>query len=158
MVFHKGGEKALIAYLMDDNDRYFRIFLFAIFWCVTSLLTPLAARCGNTFLIIAFIFLLPFLLSLIWPKLVNLISSAGISLLYGFSSPDLSYENRYYEEDMGKARRLVREEKWNEAIVAYREVIQKAPKMCEPRFNLARIYQKLGHIGCALSEPLDSPV
>jgi tetratricopeptide (TPR) repeat protein len=134
---------------MDDNDRYFQIFLFAIFWCVTSLL---AANWGSTFLVKIFIFLLPFLLSLIWPKLVNLISFAGTSLIYGFSSPDLSYENRYYAEHMGKAKRLVREEKWNEAIVAYREVIQKAPKMCEPRFNLARIYQKAGHLSLAFIE------
>lgn len=45
---------------------------------------------------------------------------------------------------------MVREEKWNEAIVAYREIIQKSPKMCQPRFNLARIYQKEGHFGLAL--------
>jgi len=134
---------------MDDNDRHFRIFLFAISWLVTSLL---AYKCGSNFFVKALIFLLPFFLSLIWPKLVNLISSAGISLIYGFSSPDLSYENRNYEEDMGKVQRLVREEKWNEAIVAYREIIQKAPKMCEARFNLARLYEKGGHFGLALSE------
>jgi tetratricopeptide (TPR) repeat protein len=134
---------------MDDEDRYFRIFLFAIFWCVTSLL---AYKCGSNFFIKALIFLLPFFLSFIWPKLVNLISFAGISLIYGFSSPDLSYENRDYEEDMGKVRRLVREEKWNEAIVAYREVIQRAPRMCEARFNLARLYEKAGPLGLALSE------
>jgi len=134
---------------MDDEDRYFRIFLFAIFWLVTSLL---AYKCGSNFFVKAFIFLVPFFLSLIWPKLVNFVSSAGISLIYGFNSPDLSYGHRYYAEDMGKAQKLVREEKWNEAIVAYREIIQKDPKMCEPRFNLARIYQKMGHLGLALSE------
>ncbi len=53
---------------------------------------------------------------------------------------------------MDKATRLVREGKLNEAIVAYRQITQKAPKMCEPRFNLARLYEKVGHFGLALSE------
>jgi tetratricopeptide (TPR) repeat protein len=53
---------------------------------------------------------------------------------------------------MNKATRLVREGRWNEAIPAFCEIIQKAPKKGEPRFNLARIYQKVGHFGLALSE------
>lgn len=134
---------------MDDNDRYFRIFLFAISWLVTSLL---AYKCGSNFFVKAFIFLLPFFLSLIWPKLVNLVSSAGISLLYGSVFTDLSYENRSYQDDMEKATRLVREGRWNEAMAVYREIIHKAPKKSEARFNLARVYQKVGHFGLALSE------
>ena len=134
---------------MDDDDRYFRIFLFAIFWPVTSLL---AYKWVCNFLVKAFIFLLPFFLSLIWPKLVNLVSSGGISLIYGFSSPDLSYENRSYQDDMDKATRLVREGRWNETMAVYRDITQKAPQKAEPRFSLARIYQKMGHLGLALSE------
>ncbi len=134
---------------MDDDDRYFRLFLFAIFWCVTSLL---ATKCGKNFLTKAFIFLMPFFLSLIWPKLVNLISAVGTSLIYGPNFPDLSYENRSYQDDMDKATRFVREGRWNEAMAVYRTITHKAPQKAEPHFNLARIYQKMGHLGLAISE------
>jgi tetratricopeptide (TPR) repeat protein len=53
---------------------------------------------------------------------------------------------------MDRAKRLVREERWNEAITACREIIQRAPKMYEARFNLARVYQMAGHLGLALHE------
>ncbi len=134
---------------MDDNDRYFRISLFLIFGGVAFLLTSL---CSGNFPAKAFIFVLAFFLSMIWPKLVNIVSSASISLIYGPNSEDLSYENRFYQDDMDKATRLVREGKLNEAIVAYRQITQKAPRICEPRFNLARLYERVGQFGLALSE------
>jgi tetratricopeptide (TPR) repeat protein len=134
---------------MDDDDSYISLFLFWIFWCVTSLL---AYGCGGNFFVKAFIFLLPFFMSLIWPKLLNLISSVGTSLIYGTNFPDLSYENRSYQSDMDKATRLVREGRWDEAMAAYRDITRKAPQKVEPRFNPARIYQKVGHLGLALSE------
>ncbi|MDI7258685.1 MAG: hypothetical protein QME90_02060 [Thermodesulfobacteriota bacterium] len=82
----------------------------------------------------------------------RVISSIYVSLICGPDSSSPSYESQSYQNDMDKAQRLLREEKWNKAIAAYREIIRKAPKKGEPRFSLARIYQKMGHFGLALSE------
>jgi hypothetical protein len=53
---------------------------------------------------------------------------------------------------MDKAKRLVREGKWDKAAMAYRAIVQKAPEKPEPRFYLAQNYQRAGYLGLALSE------
>lgn len=136
----------------DDEDRHLKLFLFAGFWLLTYLLAFSCLGLSENPLINILLLFLPLLLSLAWPRLINLISSTPSSLIYGPDIPDLSYENRFYQTDMDKAKRLVREEKWDEAITAYRKIIQKAPEKCEPRFNLARIYERVGYLGLALNE------
>jgi len=140
----------------DDEDHHLKLFLFAGFWLLTFLLARTCRVLSDNSLTNIFLLFLPLLLPLLlswaWPRLINFISSIPASLFYGTGLPDLSYENRSYQNDMDKAKKLVREEKWNEAITAYREIIQKTPKKCEPRFNLARIYERVGHLGLALSE------
>ena len=101
-------------------------------------------------LIVGALFILP--LSFALPRLMDRASTLSAFLIYGIRHSDPSYENRCYQDDMDKAKRLVREMRFHEAIRAYREIIQKAPKMPEPRFNLARVYQMAGHLGLALRE------
>ena len=92
------------------------------------------------------------LLGYIFPWLINFISMVFNTLIYGPDYSDDSYESQFYQDDMDKAKRLMREGEWDKAIYAYREVIQKSPKMCEPRFNLAQVYQMAGYLGLALNE------
>ena len=75
--------------------------------------------------------------------------SSGI---YWSGSADNSYENLLYQDDMDRAKRLAREGRWTEVIMAYREIVRKAPGQFEPRFNLARAYQEAGHPGLAIGE------
>jgi len=100
--------------------------------------------------IVGFLLIPP--LSFALPRVLDRVSAAGVFLVYGIGRSDSSYENRCYQDDMDKAKRLVREMRLHEAIWAYREIIQKAPKMGEARFNLARVYQMGGHLGLALRE------
>jgi len=53
---------------------------------------------------------------------------------------------------MEKAQRLVRDEKWYEAIFAYQEIINKAPGELEPKVHLAKVYQMAGQFRLALGE------
>ncbi len=82
----------------------------------------------------------------------NFLSSVISSLLYGATGADDSYENRSYRTDMDQARKMVREERWDEAISSYRKILEKAPEKIEVRFELAKIYQIAGYPGLALLE------
>jgi len=92
------------------------------------------------------------ILGYILPWSINFISIAFNNLIYGPDNSEDSYENQFYQDDMDKAKRLMREGGWDKAMHAYREIIQKSPMMCEPRFNLAQVYQLAGHLGLALNE------
>ncbi|MBM4339490.1 MAG: tetratricopeptide repeat protein [Deltaproteobacteria bacterium] len=92
------------------------------------------------------------LLGYLVPSGVHFISNVFGQLVYGFFSSDDSYEYRSFQDDMDKAKSLVRGEEYDKAIHAYREIIQKSPLMCEPRYNLAQIYWRAGYPGLALSE------
>jgi tetratricopeptide (TPR) repeat protein len=96
--------------------------------------------------------LLSFRLSELVHWLMNYLGFPLISGIYTGYHSGASYDNGYYRDDMDKARKLVREEKWDQAIQAYREIIRKAAEEIEPRFNLAEVYQKAGHLGLAMSE------
>jgi tetratricopeptide (TPR) repeat protein len=81
-------------------------------------------------------FLSPFISGLYWPD----------------RSMDPSYENLLYQDDMEKAQRIVREAKWDKAIIAYREIALQVPNRIEPRYYLAQVYQRVGHFGLAMGE------
>ncbi len=136
----------------DDDDRQMRLFLFATFWMLTYFLTVACLGLSDTPLVNILILVLPFLLCVACTYLINFLSSIPASLFSGPHFSDRSYENGPYQNDMDKAKKLVREGKLDEAITAYREIIQKSPKHSEPRFNLARIYKRAGYPGLALSE------
>ncbi len=139
-------------HLHDDNDdRQINLFLFAFFWVVTCIITFGFSLSDNP-LVNYLLLIIPLLLCLTWNYLIDFLSSIPASLFSGTNLSDHSYENGPYQSDMEKAIRLVREEKLDEAITAYREIIQKSPKQCEPRFNLARIYEKVEYPGLALTE------
>jgi hypothetical protein len=92
------------------------------------------------------------LLSFALPRLMTFVSTGSTFLIYGTHYSDPSYENRFYQDDMNRVKRLVREGRLHEAIWAYREIIQKAPKMYEARFNLAQVYRMAGQLGLAAHE------
>jgi len=130
-----------------DDDQQLRLW-FQVFLSMCLLMIFM----WTGYLVVLVGLLLVPLLSFALPRLMDFVSTAGISLIYGTDYSDPSYENRFYQDDMDKAKRLVREKRWNEAICAYREIIEKAPKMYEARFNLARVYQMAGQLGLALHE------
>lgn len=82
----------------------------------------------------------------------NFVSSVISSLIYGPAGQDDSYEYRFYQADMDQAKKMVREAKWDEAISAYRKIIEKAPEKVEARFELAKICEIAGYPGLALLE------
>ncbi len=82
----------------------------------------------------------------------NFLSSVIGSLIYGIAGADNSYESRSYQTDMDQARKMVREERWDEAISSYRKILEKAPEKVEVRFELAKIYQIAGYTGLAMLE------
>lgn len=131
---------------MDDEQfcRFLLIYfcgvIFVIFSFTGSLVVMIFGLC------------LSLLLSYTLPSFMNFIATTFVSLIYGLDYSDTSYENQFYQDDMDKAKRLVRKEKWDKAIAAYREIIGKTPKKCEPRFNLAKVYQMVGQLGLAMSE------
>jgi tetratricopeptide (TPR) repeat protein len=92
------------------------------------------------------------ILGYILPWSINFISIVFNNLIYGPDNSEDSYENRSYRNDMDKAKSLMREGEWDKATHTYREIIQKSPMMCEPRFNLARVFQMAGYLGLALNE------
>jgi hypothetical protein len=144
---------------MDDNKKirlWFQVFLtgctFMIFMWVSGLG---AVIFGVGFehlgvLVVGILFIVP--LSFALPCVLDLVSHASAFLIYGTGYSNPSYENRFYQDDMDRAKRLAREGKLNDAIWVYRQIIQKAPKMHEARFNLARVYQMAGQVGLALHE------
>ena len=132
---------------MDDN-RTLRTW-FLVFLSMCLLMISMWTRKFEV--MIVGLFAVP-ILSFALPELMDFASRLGASLIYGIEHSDPSYENRFYQDDMDRAKRLVREERWNEAIYAYGDIIQKAPKMYEARFYLARTYQMAGHLGLALRE------
>ncbi len=143
-----------------DDDRQIRLW-FQIFFtaCIYMIYIWVSGLGGLLFQLriehlgvkIIGLLLIP-LLSFALPRLMTFVSTGSTFLIYGTDYSDPSYENRFYQDDMDKANRLVREGKLNEAIWAYREIIRKAPKMCEARFNLARVCQIAGQLGLALHE------
>lgn len=132
---------------MDDN-RSLRIW-FLIFFSMCFLIISIWT--GKLGVMIVGVFVVP-ILSFTLPPVLDLISTTSAFLIYGTGYSDPSYENRFYQDDMDRAKRLVREKSWNKAISAYREITQKAPKMHEARFNLASVYQMAGQLGLALKE------
>ncbi len=131
---------------MDDSQL--RRWFFVYFSGIVSVIYLFT---GHPKVIIVGLFLVP-LLGLALPKFMNLFSSIYTSLIYGpdYSTP--SYESQFYADDMDKAKRLAREGKWPEAATAYRSIVRKAPEKAEPRFYLAKSYQKAGYPGLAMSE------
>lgn len=92
------------------------------------------------------------ILGYILPWSINFISIVFNNLIYGPDNSEDSYENRSYRNDMDKAKSLMREGEWDKAIHVYREIMQKSPMMCEPKFNLAQVYRRVGYLGLALNE------
>jgi len=144
---------------MDDNRKlrlWFQVFLSGCTFMIYIWISGLGANLFGIgikhlgVLIVGLLLILP--LSFALPRLMDLASTLSAFLIYGTDYSDPSYENRFYQDDMDRAKRLVREERWNEAIYAYRDIIQKAPAMHEARFNLARAYRMAGHLGLALRE------
>lgn len=132
---------------MDDN-RQLRIFYLIFF---SMVLLTIVSFTSSFEAIIAGLIAVP-ILSYTLPWLIDLISTIYTSLIYGFDHSDTSYERQFYQDDMDKAKRLVREEEWEKAVMAYRAIIQRAPKKPEPRFHLAQSYQRAGYLGLAASE------
>jgi len=144
---------------MDDNRKlrlWFQVFLGGCTFMIYIWVSGLGAHLFGIgikhlgVLLVGLLLILP--LSFALPRLMDLFSTLSAFLIYGTDYSDPSYENRFYQDDMDKAQRLLREERWTEAIYAYRDIIQKAPAMHEARFNLARAYQMAGHLGLALRE------
>lgn len=130
------------------EDREIRIF-FQIFLFMATIIIVSFSRQPKVLMIGA---PLSFILGYIAPWLFNMISKTFIDLIYGSGSGWDSYQDHFYQEDMDRAKKLVREGNYYQAISLYREIIQKVPMIMEPRFNLAKIYQLLGHKGLALNE------
>lgn len=130
------------------DDRQLRI-CFQVFLSMVMII--LFSFTGNITVLIVGLFTAT-ILGYIFPPGFNFISNAFNALIYGSPHSDDSYENRSYRDDMDKAKSLTREEEWYKAIHAYREIVQKSPTMCEPMFDLAQIYQRVGHLGLALNE------
>jgi tetratricopeptide (TPR) repeat protein len=86
------------------------------------------------------------------PWVQNYVGSLFVSLTFGVSDTSSSYVKNFYPCEMEKARRFVLERRLNEAVVAYREIVQKAPDQIEARFMLADSYRKLGYVSLAMSE------
>jgi tetratricopeptide (TPR) repeat protein len=135
------------AYCMDDN-RQLRIYYLIFF---SMVLLTIVSFTSSFEVIIVGLIAVP-IISFTLPWLIDLISIVYTSLIYGLNYSNTSYENQFYEDEMAKANRLVREEKWYEAIFAYQEIINKAPERCEPRFNLAKVYQIVGQFWLAMRE------
>ncbi len=132
---------------MDDNRQlriYYLIFFSMVLLIIVSFTSSFEA-------IIAGLITVP-ILSYTLPWLIDLISTIYTSLIYGFDHSDTSYENQFYQDDMDKAKRLVREGEWEKAVTAYRAIIQRAPKKLEPHFYLAQNYERVGYLGLALGE------
>jgi hypothetical protein len=144
---------------MDDNRTlrlWFQIF-FAGWVCLIYIFISLLG--GMLFglqikhfgvLIVGLLITAPLGFALPW--LMDLVSRTVTFLFYGSNHSDPSYESRFYQDDMARAKRLVREKRFYEAVWACREIIQKAPKMHEARFHLARVYEMVGQVGLALYE------
>jgi tetratricopeptide (TPR) repeat protein len=130
------------------DDRQIRVCILIFFTIILWVIYP----GSENPLVMILVLSLPLLLSYALPWFINFMSSGSTSLIFGPYHSDVSYEHQSYQDDMDKGQRLVREEKWDKAIATYREIVQKAPAKCEPRFHLARIYQRLGHLGLALNE------
>lgn len=131
-----------------DDDRQIRLWLQVFLSLCLAMIYIGTGQIGVV--IVGFLLIPP--LSFALPRVVDRVSQASTFLIYGTGYSDPSYENRCYQDDMDKAKRLVREMRFHEAIWAYREIIQKAPKMYEARFNLAQVYRMAGHVGLALHE------
>ena len=134
------------------DDRQLRIWFQIIFSMATFIIfcfiNPFTSPLG---VVIIALLTIP-VLSYTFPWLIDSLSQIYIFLIYGPDYSDPSYENRFYQDDMDKAKRLMREGEWDKAMHAYREIVQKSPMMCEPKFNLAQLYQMAGHLGLALNE------
>jgi len=136
---------------MDDNRQlriFYLIFFSMVLLIIICFITPFTSPSG---VIIVGLIAIP-ILSYALPWLMDLISTIYTSLIYGFDHSNASYEDHFYQDDMAKAKRLVREEKLHEAIFAYQVIINKVPQKCEPRFNLARVYQMAGQSWLAMGE------
>jgi hypothetical protein len=133
---------------MDNDDRQLR-GLYLVYFSGVILLIYLWT--GHSSIIVLGLCVVP-ILGFGLPPFMNFVSKTFVSLIYGFGSEELSYENGFYEDDMDKAKRLVREGKWIGAIHAYRSIVQKAPEKAEPRFYLAQSYHRAGYLGLAVSE------
>ena len=135
-----------------DNNHDLRIFYVIFFGMVllviVCFITPFTSPPGVIIVGLIAVLILSYLL----PWLMDLFSTIYTSLIYGFDHSVTSYEDHLYQDNMEKAKRLVRDEKWYEAIFAYQEIINKAPKKLEPRFNLAKVYQIVGQLWLALGE------
>jgi len=93
---------------MDNEDRQLSGFYLAYFSGVI-LLIYLWTGCAST--VVLGLCVVP-ILGFGLPPFMNFVSKTFVSLIYGFGSEELSYENGFYEDDMDKAKRLIREGKW----------------------------------------------
>jgi len=130
------------------DDRQLRIWFQVIF--SMAVITIFSFTWDASVLIVGL--LTAAILGYILPWSINFISIVFHNLIYGPDNSGASYESQFYQDDMDKAKRLMREGEWDKAMYAYREIIQKSPMMCEPRFNLAQVYQMAGYLGLALNE------
>ncbi len=136
---------------MDHNRQlrfFYLIFFGMVLLIIICFIAPFTSHIG---MIIVGLITVP-LLSYLLPWLMDLSSTIYTSLIYGFDQPNASYEDQFYEDDMDKAKRLVREGKWEKAVMAYRAIVQQAPNKTEPRFYLAQSYRRAGYLGLAASE------
>jgi uncharacterized protein YjbI with pentapeptide repeats len=58
-------------------------------------------------------------------------------------SMEETYSEMFYKRDVIHANYLFRQGRYDEALEAFKEIFTKAPDRAEPRFKIARIYQKL---------------
>lgn len=140
---------------MDDRQIRicFQVFLSMALIVILFFITP-SIQCSAFEYMMMFIggLLSAALFGYLAPMGIHFISDVFGKLIYGSIFSDHSYEYRFYQDDMDKAKRLTREGEFDKAILTYREIIEKTPLMCEPRFNLAQIYEKAGYPGLALNE------
>ena len=90
---------------MDNDDRQLRGLYLVYFSGVILLIYLWTGHAATIVLGLCVVPILGFGL----PPFMNFVSKTFVSLIYGFGSEELSYENGFYEDDMDKAKRLVRE-------------------------------------------------
>ena len=66
------------------------------------------------------------------------------TMAYGTGKSSTRYTERGYAGDMIKARGLMRERRYAEAVELYKSISAKAPREAEPMFLLAVVYEKMG--------------
>ncbi len=139
---------------MDDRQIriFFQVILSMVIITIFSFLSPFIQYSRIQYIMFFIGLLMAAVLGYLAPIGIHLISEIFGKLIYGSLFSDDSYEYRFYQEEMDKAKNLTRVGEYDHAIQVYREIIRKSPMMYEPRFHLAQIYRKAGYFGLALNE------